>query len=153
MGSNDNSPPKKGLKINNQRSSVPQPKVNNTAVFNEQAKEVFLQYEDYKQRTWELSTRFKSMIEDKTLSENRTIISKDLEKEVLDKLVALSSEMNSDDNQPEGIGSIALSMLILKMLLLQRDTINSLAYKVDRLEKNNSKLENTVKTLLEDKKE
>lgn len=152
MDSNNFSP-KKGLKINNQQSSVPQPKLNNVAEFNEQAKEVFLQYEDYKKRTWELSTRFKAMIEDRTLSENKGVISKDLEKEVLDKLVALSSEMNADDNQPEGIGSVALSMLMLKMMLLQRDTLNTLAYKLEKLEKSNLKIDSTLKSLLDSKKE
>lgn len=132
---------KKGLKINNENSSVPAPKPDNKVVFNEQAQKAATKYEEYKQRTWELSTRFKSMVEDRVLSDNKSPLSKGIESETLNKLVALACEMNEDDNQPEGIGSTALSFLMMKMLLVQRDTINGLLFKIDRLEKSVSKLE------------
>lgn len=125
---------KKGLKITNENSTVPTPKTNQSALFEEKAKEVYSKYEEYKHRTWELSTKFKSMIEDRVLPENKSIISKDIENETLNKLITLASEMNEDDNQAEGIGSTALSMLVMKMLLIQRDTINRLMFKIEKLE-------------------
>lgn len=125
---------KKGLKVNNEASSV-RPQPNQTAVFEEQARKAFSKYEEYKERTWDLSLKFKGMIEDRIHPDNRSPISKNIEKETLDKLVALASEMNEDDNQPEGIGSTALCMLLMKMLLIQRDTISALAFKIDKLEK------------------
>jgi hypothetical protein len=148
MPFDDNKGPvkKKGLKIDNQNSTVPQPKPNTSEVFNEKATAAASRYEEYKQRTWELSVKFKSMIEDRALPDNKSILSRGVEVEVLNKLVSLASEMNEDDNQPEGIGSTALSFLLMKMLLIQRDTINTLLYKVEKLEKNNTKLENTVNT-------
>lgn len=127
-------PQKKGVKLSNKNSTIPQPQ-NNRESFEEAATKAFSTYEDYKQRTWDLSLKFKSFIEDKSLPSNKSILSKDLEKEVLDNLVKLASEMNADENQPEGIGSIAMGMLMMKMMLLQRDTINSLSHKLEKLEK------------------
>lgn len=122
---------RKGLKINNQASLI-QPKIDTTAEFNAKANEAFSKYEEYKQRTLDLSTKFKAMMEDKVLFENKSILSKDMEKEIIEKLVQLSSDMNADENQPEGIGSVALSVLLMKMMLLQRDTINQLAFKLEK---------------------
>lgn len=137
---------KKGVKIDNQNSSIPQPKPDTAALFDNNAILANSKYEEYKQRTWELSLKFKSMIEDRTLPENKSILVKGIESETLTKLVSLASDMNEDDNQPEAIGSVALSMLLMKMLLLQRDTINILMFNIDKLERSNSKLEKMIKS-------
>jgi hypothetical protein len=134
---------KTGLKIDNSKSTVPEPKLINTANFDKQASEAFSKVESYKMRMLDLTSKFKAMVEDHILPDNKSIISRDLEKEVVDKLVAVASEMNEDQNQPESLGSVVLATLALKMLLLQRDTINSLLYKIDKLEKSNKKLEQT----------
>lgn len=135
MSSDNKGPKRKGLKINNENSTVPAPTPDRSAVFEEQAKKAFSKYEEYKERTWDLSVKFKSMIEDRIHPDSRSPISKNIEKETLDKLVSLASEMNEDDMQPEGIGSTALCMLLMKMVLIQRDTISALAFKIDKLEK------------------
>lgn len=135
MSSDSRSPKKKGLKIDNTNSSVPAPKPDTSAAFNTKAAEVHSKYEDYKHRAFELSSKFKSMIQDKTLIENKSILSKDIEIEVLSKLIGLASDMNGDDDQPEGIGSNAMEMLFMKMLLIQRDTINHILFKLEKLEK------------------
>lgn len=135
MSSDEKIPKKKGLKINNLNSSAPPPKPDTSVLFDKQADLAHSKYEEYKKRTWELSTKFKSMIEDRTLIGNKSILSKEIELETLSKLVSLSSEMNEDDNQPESVGSTAMTFLIMKMLLLQRDVINDLIYKLDKLEK------------------
>lgn len=138
---NKSIPKKRGLKINNETSSVPPPKPDPVTEFNEQAQQAFSKHEDYKKRTWDLSTKFKSLLESKILPENKSELSKNLETEVLQNLVVLASEMNEDENQPEGIGSTALSFLLMKMMLVQRDTVNALLYKVEKLEKAIVKLE------------
>jgi hypothetical protein len=127
--------PKKGVKLNNKNSSIPSPKSNGRAMFESRADEAFSKYEEYKQRTWDLSTKFKSFVGDRVLLENKSVITKGLENEVLDKLVALASEMNANEYQPEGIGSVALNMLLMKCMLLQRDIINTLSYKIEKIEK------------------
>lgn len=126
---------KKGVKLNNKQSSIPQPKPNRSEAFEKEANEVFSKFEEFKRRTWDLSAKFKAFVEDKVLPENKSIITKELEGEVLNNLVSLANQMNADEHQPEGIGGVALSMLLMKCVFIQRDTINTLAYKVDKLEK------------------
>lgn len=128
-------PRKTGLKIDNTASSVPRPKVPDAQVFDAKATAAFEKIQGYKQRMWDLSAKFKSFVEDKILPVNKTSISKDLENEVLQQLIVAASEMNEDETQPESLGATALCMLLMKMTLLQRDIINDLAYKVDKLEK------------------
>lgn len=104
-------------------------------IFENQANNQFDKIEDYKQQIWDLSVKYKSFIQSKVLPDNRGPIASNLEKEVLDKLVALASVMNEDPNQQEGIGSTALCMLLMKCMLLQRDSINNLIFKLDQLER------------------
>lgn len=144
---------RKSLKINNENSSVPPPKPNPAVVFEEQAKKVNSKHEEYKRRTLELSGKFKSMMEEKILPENKSVLSRGIEAETLTKLVSLASEMNEDDNQPEAIGSTALSYLLMKMMLLQRDTVNTLLFKIDKLEKSNLKLEHELRALSKESKD
>lgn len=144
---------KKSIKFDNQNSSVPAPKPNPAVVFEELAKKANSRYEEYKQRTWELSSKFKAMVEDKVLPDLKSPLTKGIETETITKLVGLASDMNEDDDQPEGIGSTALSYLLMKMLLLQRDTINVLQYKVDKLERGSQKLEQELKALSDPKKD
>ena len=101
----------------------------------EKATEAAKRMEVYKNRTFELSGHLKQIMQDRTLIENKSPISKDIETETLNKLVILALEIDADQSQPEGFGSTALGMLTMKMLLLQRDTINAMAYAIEQLEK------------------
>lgn len=128
-----------GLKITNQNSSIPEPpKQSPKEAFDEKATVAAKRMNDYKTRTWELSGQFKQLVQDRTLQENKSPISKDIETELLNKLVVLALEIDADESQPEGFGSTALCMLLMKMLLLQRDMLNTLAYAIDKLEKQTS---------------
>lgn len=99
----------------------------------------FSKMEDYKNRTWDLSRKFKSFIESQILSENKGPIVSNLEKETIDQLIVLATEMNEDELQSEGFGSTALCMLLMKCMLIQRDITNDLRYKIAQLEKNATK--------------
>lgn len=115
-----------------------QPKTNTAEVkenFERQADQQFDKIEDYKQQMWDLSVKYKSFIESNVLPENKGPIAVNLEKEVLEKLIQLAIDMNEDATQPEGVGSTALCMLLMKCMLLQRDGINKLLYKIDQLER------------------
>lgn len=125
---------RKGLKINNENSSI-QPKVDESKVFEQRATKAFTRDQDYKQRMNDLAVKFKAMIEDRTLVDNKTILVKEVEGETLQKLIQLASEMNADEAQDEGLGNTALSMLLMKVLLLQRDRINTLEFKLEKLGK------------------
>lgn len=139
MTDNDGLPKSKrqiGLKQSNKESIVAnEEKKQQREEFEKQADVAFAQIEDYKKRAWDLSVKYKSFIQDKTLPENRGPLGESLEKEVLENLIQLASEMNEDETQEQAVGSTALCMLLLKCLLLQRDIVNQLSFKVDKLEK------------------
>ena len=128
-------PPKKGLKVDNTASMINKPAPSHTEEFEKNASAAFSKDQEYKNRFWELSVKIKAMIEDTVLSDNKSSISKDLEKETATKLVMLASEMDDDVDQPNCEGTRGMTMLLMKCLLIQRDTINSLSYKLSKLEK------------------
>ncbi len=105
------------------------------AAFEKKADDAFSKIEEYKQQMWDLSLKYKSFVESKVLAENKGPIVANLEAEVLNKLTELASHMNEDETQPQAIGSTALCMLLMKCMLLQRDAINALSYKLDRMQK------------------
>jgi hypothetical protein len=129
---------KKGLKINNSKSSVITPKSDKEEeiAFERSAKEELEKQEEYKSRWHELGPRFRSIIENRVLSQNKSLITKDLEQEALNKIILLVNEMNTDINQPDAYGATSLLMLIMKMMIVQRDTINNLSFKIEQMEKN-----------------
>jgi len=125
----------KGLKIDNSQSQF-SVKPDRVKELEKKAEEAVGDEELYKNRAWELAVRYKSFIEDSKLKENKSSIVLDIEKETIDSLISLASSMNKDENQPEGEGSNALCMLLLKCMLIQRDKINDLNYRISNLEKN-----------------
>jgi hypothetical protein len=126
---------KKGLKINNESSEILPPEPSNKESFDKLADEEIIKSNEQKERSLMLGLQFKKLIEDKVLIQNKTSINQDIEKEIVGKLANLALEINSDENQPEGMGSVAICSLLMKMNLLQRDIINNLSYKVEQLDK------------------
>jgi hypothetical protein len=124
-----------GVKKENATTSNVNDANNIKANFENKADAQFSKIEEYKQQIWDLSIKYKSFIDNKILPVNRGPISNNLEKEVLDKLVQLSTEMNEDELLEQGMGSTALCMLLMKCMLMQRDAINILSCKVDQFEK------------------
>jgi len=90
---------------------------------------------DIRQRVMELSGKFKSTLKDRTLEENKGPIKKDYESELINQLCDVGLRMNNDQSQPEGLGSIGLNNLLFRAILIQRDTINDLAYQVVQMKK------------------
>ncbi len=88
----------------------------------------------------ELSLAFKKIMEDKTLAENKNVFASDIEMETLGGLVALGIDMNTDENETEGMGSIGLITLLLRCMLIQRDKINASDFKLHTMS-------NAIKTL------
>jgi hypothetical protein len=90
--------------------------------------------EKIKGRITELSTKFMEFVRDQTLSENKSPIQLDLERDISRQLTDLAMQLNNDETKPEGIGSAGMIMLLLRCTLTQRDIINKLAYKIHQLE-------------------
>lgn len=83
---------------------------------------------------------------DETLLSEKGPIKKNLEKEIVNKLVRFASEMNNDPNEPEGFGSVAVIVLLLKAILYLRDKNNELSYKVASLEQKINKVSSAHET-------
>jgi hypothetical protein len=89
----------------------------------------------HKTRAAELSTQFNQIMNDKTLKQNKNIFAKELERELLTKMAQLAIDVNNDQQEQEGMGSLSWIILLLKTCLNQRDKINQLEFFVSQLEK------------------
>ncbi len=127
----------KGLKITNEKSTVAAPVNNNPGAeaFQQAASEAANRLTEYKKRSWDLGVKFKGLMESSILPENKSALLKDLEAEVLGQLSQLANDINNDDTQPEGTGSVALAQLMMKMMLLQRDLCSKQRYKIEKLDR------------------
>ncbi len=88
----------------------------------------------YKEQITTLCSSFAKILSDKTLQENSSIIKKNVEKEIKEKLIELSVKLNNDESESEGMGSTVINALLLNCLLIQRDKINSLEHRLSLLE-------------------
>jgi hypothetical protein len=83
----------------------------------------------------EFSTRYMSLIKNKTLKSNKGPIEQDLETEIVKGLIQIAMDLNNDDSKPEGIGSAGVLTLLLRSVLAQRDIINNLEYELVQLKR------------------
>ncbi len=146
---------KVGIKLNKSGSIFAKiPKKPSPQEFEKKADESNDRQEDYKTRGADLAVKYKSVLQDKTLSQNKTSIVLEIEQKVLQDLVALAQEMNVDQDETEGQGSLAVSAIALKCILLQRDKINNLDFKLEKMEKElKSLVKNTNSSLNNEKEE
>lgn len=112
---------------------------------------------NHKVKAMELASQFNKAMADKTLPQNRNMFQKEVEKELLGKMVQLAVDINGDPNeQYDGMGSLGWITLLLRTCFGQRDKINLLEYRVEQLEKNSDSLSKeiagVVKALDEQKK-
>lgn len=91
-----------------------------------------------REKAIKLAIKWQELIVNKTLPPNQTVYFKEVEKEILSKLVILGQELNIDETEHEGAGSLFLISLLLKTMIEYRNKINTLEYELDKL-KNNSK--------------
>jgi hypothetical protein len=125
-----------GLKINNENSSVASPPAQSAQqVLEAKAEKAMEKIDEFKMRTLELATKYKTLFDSKVLAPNKTQLIKDAEREVITNLVKLALEMEADDLQPIGQGSTSLLSLTMNIMLLQRDRMNELEFRIDRAEK------------------
>lgn len=89
----------------------------------------------YKRRAADLFVQFQRAIGDKTLAQNRNIFNTETEKEMLQNVLQLATEINNDPNEQEGMGSLTAITLLLKTCLVQRDRINELEYALANIQK------------------
>lgn len=131
--------PNKGLKIKSDRSQFSKI-AEQRQKFEENADAFIAQRNARNKEALELAKKFMGLVKDKTLPENKTPISKDVENEVINDLIQFALDINDDPEERNGMGSSALINLLFKVVLVQRDAINQLDYKIAQLTKQLSSL-------------
>lgn len=121
---------KSGLKQVSSKKSIFDgiPKKPSQQDFNEKVHQVQDQANSYKLTGATLAKEFMDLVQDKTLNRNKSVIVKELEKELLSKMINFASTVNKDPNEEEGVGSLAIIALLLKTVLIQKNAINDLEY-------------------------
>jgi len=76
------------------------------------------------------------VIKDKTLPSNKGKVAEEYESSIRKEIIDLEIEINNDPNDENiAMGSVVVDTIILKALLVQRDRINELEYKLEQLSK------------------
>lgn len=117
--------------------------------FDKKVEDTHKKINDYKSRASELAVAYKKLVLDKTLPQNKNLFLEELEKETLTKMVSLAIEINNDEDEQEGMGTMGWVTLLLKYFLHHRDRINTLEYSILQMQKSNEELNKKIKFLLE----
>lgn len=89
----------------------------------------------YKTQAAELVKEFNKCLADKTLAHNKSVFVKEIENELLFKMIKLAEDINNDPDEKEGTGSLSWITILLKNSFAQRDKINYLEYSLSEIEK------------------
>jgi hypothetical protein len=123
---------KKTLKLDNKKSLfAKEPPIQND--FEGLSEDVAEKIKARRQRAVELSAKFWELIKDQYLPDNKGPIRKSTETELLQNLINYAVEVNLDEHEQEGMGSMAMITLLLKTCLYLKDQNNLLKYKLDQL--------------------
>lgn len=128
----------KGLKISNNKSIFSKDEMKKSISFEEKANDVFNNYNTRNLKCIDLGKKLILFLEDKTLLENKSPVNKNLEAQVVSEFIEICNEINNDESEKEGIGSMAVMTLLIKTVLHQRDKMNEIYYKLHKLELNNT---------------
>ena len=91
---------------------------------------------DKGKRAVSVISRFLNLANDKTLARNRGGIAADVEKEIRQELLQLALDLNNDETEPDnGSGAVVAISVLAKIVLLYRDRINELEFKLGNLER------------------
>ena len=89
----------------------------------------------YKRRSADLVLKFKKIMNDKTLKQNKNVFIVEMEKEVVLEMIKLAIEINNDVDEEDGMGSMSWITLLLQQAIAQKDRINELEYQLFQLKK------------------
>lgn len=145
-------PKKSGLKKVSSQKSIfdDMPKKPTKQDFEKRVKDTQEKLSGYRAAGAELSKKYISILQDKTLKQNKSVFAKDMEKELISSMVQLAIDINNDPDEQEGMGSLSWITLLLKVCLSQNNKINDLEYKISLLEKKTDSvaLKNIIKEFL-----
>jgi len=137
-----------GLKKVSSQQSIfeSMPKKPTPAEFEKRVQQVQERASSYKIRASELALQFNRAMVDKTLPGNRNLFQQEVELDLLRSMVKLAQEINNDDQENEGEGSLGWITILLKTCFTQRDRINNLEYGYLQLEKKLKELDTSKKS-------
>jgi len=125
----------KGVKLNNKASRFSKIEEKKED-FEVRAKQMMSDKEETNKEVINLIKKFFSYIKDQTISDNKSPLQLDIERETKNKLTNLVIKINNDENEEyDGMGSTALISVLLKADLIQRDIINNQGFKINLLSK------------------
>jgi len=136
--------PRVGVKKAGQKSMFEgKPKPQTPQEFQDKVQKAEDRKSSHKQRAADLYLQFQKSMADKTLPQNRNILSRDTEREMLQEIMQLAMDINRDEQEQEGMGSLTCITFLFKTIIFQRDKINELECQLVNLIK---KFEGTVFT-------
>lgn len=139
MNGDGNDPPGKkrpGLKINNKNSILNTlPKKPNPQEFQQKVQETQDKIMAYEEEASQLAAMFQKLLEDRTLPDNKNLISQEADRDLIGKIVEVAVKLNNDENEMEGMGSVGTAILLFRAVLLHKDRINKLEYALLQAEK------------------
>jgi len=133
----------KTVKLNNDNSKInnQQPLPN----IRENIDKILANEQEQMKVAFQLTGKLLSIIKDKVLDENKTLVEREAERKVFSEYSDFARIMNSDEKkQEDGLGTLSFIMALSRCILLQRDRINEMEYQVVKfgkeLEKTNSEI-------------
>jgi len=103
--------------------------------FEEAAKRTHDKLQGYQSQALELGRSFIKMINDKKLKCNKGPLENSFERETINKLISFAIDVNNDEHEREGMGSVGLITLMMNSILKMRDHINDLEHELSLIEK------------------
>lgn len=128
--------PKIGLKKQGAKSMFEgKPRPPTQQEFEQQVQQTQDRLSGYNKRAADLFLQFNKAMSDKTLPQNRNSLNNEIEKELLQNMVQLATEINNDPAEKEGMGSLTWIILLFKTCFSQRDRLNEMEYTLSSLQK------------------
>lgn len=131
---------KLNLKLNNQKQ---EPTVSEEK-FDQNIQNFILKHEDIKKQTQILTSQFQSLLNNKTLKNNLGPKEIQAEKKIIDDLNKIANKINQIEELPEGMGSLMIGVLNLRISILFRDRLNEIEFATRKLIENFSKIEKKI---------
>lgn len=119
----------KKIKLSNEKSKFAKQQKSG-ANFNDLVNEKVTEKNSRNAKAFELGKKFLSVLNDKTLPENKGPINKNVESQICLDLFNLAQEINNDPAEQESAGSAMLDTLFFKSLFILRDKLNKLEYQL-----------------------
>jgi len=116
----------KGVKLKNKRT------VTSNEEFEKKANEFIADKTERNQSVIAASKKVVDLSKEKTLVQNKTVMARDIEQQIITEFVQSGLAINQDPSEPEGYGSAAMIHILCKIIMTQRDRINNMEFELSK---------------------